>query len=88
MQKEVAFAVAREVARVILKNATENVEFLTMSDTLDSELPGIRQAEFDKILKVIVGMLEASEMEFYFLEWKLNDDGSIKSDDDAESGRA
>lgn len=81
MQKETVFAIAREVAKQILKNATEDIEYLTMSETLDTELPGLDEQEFEKILKVIDGMLSTSQVEFYFSEWKLNDDGSVKPDE-------
>lgn len=82
MQKEVVFAIAREVARVVLKNATEDIEFLTMSETLDSELPGLDEYEFDKVLRAVDGMIKAASVEFYFSEWRLNDDGSLKPEED------
>lgn len=81
MQKETVFAIAREVARLILQNATDDIEYLTMSETLDTELPGLDEAEFNKILKVVGGMLKVSNGEFYFSEYRLNDDGSVKPED-------
>lgn len=84
MQKETTFAIAREVARLILENAINDVEYLTMSETLDTELPGLDEAEFNKILKVVDGMLKVSNGEFYFSEYRLNEDGSVKPEDHAE----
>lgn len=81
MQKETVFAIAREVARLILQNATDDIEYLTMSETLDTELPGLDEAEFNKILKVVNGMLKVSSTEFHFFEWRLNEDGSVKPED-------
>lgn len=82
MHKETVFAIARTVAKQILHNATEDIEYLTMSEMLDSELPGLDEQEFDKILKVIDGMLKTSQIEFYFADYRLNDDGSVKPDED------
>lgn len=81
MHKEIVFVIARTVAKQIIHNAIEDIEYLTMSEVLDSELPGLDEQEFDKVLKLIDGMLKASHVDIYLSEWRLNDDGSLKPEE-------
>lgn len=85
MQNETRLAIARVVARQVLKNAVEDIEKLTLSEHLEGEVPGLSEDEHDKVLDLVDNLISVSDSEFYFQEWRLNDDGTIRSEAEYEA---
>lgn len=83
MQKETKLAIARGVAKYLVRTFGEEIESLTYSEVLADEIGGVDQELFEEIEELTRKYVEIAEVEVYFQEWRLKDDGTVMSKDEA-----
>lgn len=84
MQKETKLGIARGVAKYLIKTFGEEIENLTYSEVLADEIGGVDQELFEEIEQLTRNLVEVAEVEVYFQEWRLKDDGTVMSKGEAD----
>lgn len=73
MQKETMRALAREVAKQIVKDSGTDVDSLLISERLADELPGLDEVVFEQIEDEIDLLIQVASVEVYFQEYRIRD---------------
>jgi hypothetical protein len=84
MQKETKYAIARGMAKQIIKDRTIDVDSLEISERLADELPGLDQGVFEEVAELVDAFLQVAEIETYFQEYRIKDDGTVMSKAEVE----
>jgi len=84
MQQETKHAIARGVAKYLIKTFGQEIEGLTYSEVLADEIGGVDEDLFEEILNLTRTFVEVAEVEVYFQEYRIKDDGTVMSKAEVE----
>lgn len=88
MQAETKKIIARSIAMYLVKAFGEEVENLTVWETVSDEVPGLDQELQDEISNLVFAYLKVAHTEVYFDDWRVNDDGTVKEREEYEKSLA
>lgn len=78
--------VARVIARVIAKDLIEthgnNVENLTVYETVPDEIPGADPEFIELVEKFVFSYIETARVHVELLDFRVKDDGSVKPEEE------
>lgn len=84
MDKEVAKSIARVVAMKMVKEKASDFDSLAPAEWLSEELPGLDVEEFQLVEKYLDTFLKVAQVEVFFAEWLVSEDGKPMTPEEAE----
>lgn len=84
MDKEVAKSIARVVAMKMVKEKASDFDSLAPAEWLSGELPGLDTEEFQLVEKYLDTYLKVANVEVFFPEWQISEDGKPMTPEEAE----
>jgi len=77
MQKETQRAIARTVAKHLIETFGQEIENLTVWETLGDEVPGLDEEVLDQVTKIVFAYIETAEVNVILHDGLVKDDGTV-----------
>lgn len=82
MMIETQRAIARTVAKHLVETFGQEIENLTVYETLADEVPGLEEDALESVTKLVFAYIQSAEVNVFLHEHLVKDDGTVISEDE------